>query len=106
RRNDRQRKRQHARGDIVGEKVTPLERPGERRAPVHVAAGDRLAHRVVVLVNRLYERQIRRGRGGHFVVQSFAVPPAVIARATRRRLVVHLLVPVLTDVGDQQRARS
>src|SRR5262249_34663571 len=77
---------------------------GQRAATIDVAAGDRRADRVVVVVDRIDDRRERDRTAAIVIVRALAQRPAVVAPAAPARLVVDLLPEVLSDVADHERA--
>src|SRR5262249_11433067 len=99
---DRQSERPDAARPEVGEEVAPAKRGSELQTAVDEAAGDRDAERVVVLVDRIDERQERRGLI-EVRMPPFTNRPAVVASSCPGRLVVDFLERALADVANHER---
>lgn len=98
--------RPHSSGDEVGEEVAPKVPGSKSRSAIDESTRDRLADRVVVLVNRIDERYECGRQGRDVVVRTFAIAPPVITPATTRRLVIDLLPRSLPDIRDDGRPAS
>jgi hypothetical protein len=61
---------------------------------------------MVVLVDRIDQRLVRRRTRRHVVVQPFAISPSIVPPAAAGRLVVDLFVTVLTHVANDQGASA